>query len=72
MFQAQGAEQAAELVDDSIVDVLTASGTVDEVKTRIDAYRAAGMQLPIIFPLGEDISSVIPGLERSLNKGNKI
>lgn len=62
VFGQQGAEQAGKFIDDGIVDALTASGTADEVGARIDRYRAAGMQLPIIFPLGEDLSGVIDAL----------
>jgi 5,10-methylenetetrahydromethanopterin reductase len=61
-FEASGADHAAELVDDSVVDALTAAGTPDEVRRRIEAWRTAGMQLPIIFPLGDDIAGAIRAL----------
>jgi 5,10-methylenetetrahydromethanopterin reductase len=61
-FEADGAEQAAQLIDDAIVDALTASGSADEVRHRLEQYRAAGMQLPIIFPLGDDIAAAIEAL----------
>jgi 5,10-methylenetetrahydromethanopterin reductase len=61
-FESAGAEQAAELVNNRVVDALTASGTLSEVRERIGEYRAAGMQLPIIFPLGDDPAGVIEAL----------
>ena len=63
VFTVKGGEQAAELVDDAVVDMLTASGTVADVKARMSQYRAAGLQLPIIFPLGDSIDEVIKALE---------
>ena len=62
VFEKQGAEQAAKLIDDAVVNKLTASGAAAEVRARIEQYRAAGMQLPIIFPLGEGLSEVIETL----------
>ena len=65
VFESQGAEQAARLIDDSVVDSLTASGDAAEVRTRIDHYRAAGMRLPIVFPLGDAAGPVIEALSVS-------
>jgi len=35
-------------VPDSYVEGMTASGTPDEVHARVEQYRAAGVQLPIL------------------------
>jgi 5,10-methylenetetrahydromethanopterin reductase len=51
VFHEQGLEAAAPLVGDEIVDRLTAAGTPDECRARIDEYRAAGVQLPVLFPV---------------------
>ena len=54
-FTQGGQAAAAEHVDDSVVDYLTASGTPEECHRRIEAYRAAGLQLPILFPLDPNV-----------------
>lgn len=50
-FEERGLEAASELVEDDVVDRLTVAGTVDECRARLDEYRAAGVQLPILAPL---------------------
>jgi 5,10-methylenetetrahydromethanopterin reductase len=45
-------------VSDAMVDAVTVSGTPDECRARIADYRAAGVALPILFPLG-DLRSAI-------------
>ena len=37
-------------VPDSMVEGMTASGTPDEVRARVDEYRQAGVQLPLLRP----------------------
>jgi 5,10-methylenetetrahydromethanopterin reductase len=58
-FADDGLEAAARQVTDAMVDALTASGTPDECRARIAAYRAAGVALPILFPLGDNPQDVI-------------
>jgi 5,10-methylenetetrahydromethanopterin reductase len=50
-FEEGGLEAASELVEDDVVDRLTVAGTVDECRARLDEYRGAGVQLPILAPL---------------------
>lgn len=57
--QTGGLAAAAAQVSDAMVDAVTASGTPAEVHTRIAAYRAAGVNLPILFPLGDNLRGVI-------------
>jgi alkanesulfonate monooxygenase SsuD/methylene tetrahydromethanopterin reductase-like flavin-dependent oxidoreductase (luciferase family) len=45
-----GKDALIEAVPDSYVEGMTASGTPDEVKARIQAYRDAGVHLPILRP----------------------
>jgi alkanesulfonate monooxygenase SsuD/methylene tetrahydromethanopterin reductase-like flavin-dependent oxidoreductase (luciferase family) len=45
-----GKEALIKAVPDSYVDGMTASGTPDEVRARVEQYRAAGVQLPILRP----------------------
>ncbi|MBK9942496.1 MAG: LLM class flavin-dependent oxidoreductase [Kouleothrix sp.] len=40
-------------VTDDMVRAVTVAGTPDECRARIDDYRAAGVGLPILFPLGD-------------------
>jgi 5,10-methylenetetrahydromethanopterin reductase len=46
-----GADVAAAAVDDDAVDALSAAGTPAECRARLDAYRAAGVDLPILVPV---------------------
>ena len=45
-------EGAAKLVPDELIQALGIAGTPTECRKRIEAYRRAGIALPIIFPLG--------------------
>jgi alkanesulfonate monooxygenase SsuD/methylene tetrahydromethanopterin reductase-like flavin-dependent oxidoreductase (luciferase family) len=45
-----GKEALIKAVPDSYVEGMTASGTPDEVRARVEQYRAAGVQLPILRP----------------------
>jgi 5,10-methylenetetrahydromethanopterin reductase len=46
-------EAASKLVPDEIVGMLTASGTPDEARARVDDYVRAGCTCPILYPLGD-------------------
>lgn len=61
-FETEGGEAAAQYIDDKVVDMLTASGTPQECRSRIEAYRAAGVQLPILFPLDPNVRMVVETL----------
>ena len=54
-----GVEAGAELVGDEVVDSLTVAGTPDECRRRLDDYRRAGIQLPVLIPLEGAIEPVI-------------
>ena len=43
---------ASRLVPDDIVQMITASGTPDEVRAKVDEYVATGCTCPILYPLG--------------------
>jgi alkanesulfonate monooxygenase SsuD/methylene tetrahydromethanopterin reductase-like flavin-dependent oxidoreductase (luciferase family) len=45
-----GKEELIRAVPDAYVESMTASGTPDEVRARVERYRAAGVQLPILRP----------------------
>ncbi|MGQ9814821.1 MAG: LLM class flavin-dependent oxidoreductase [Candidatus Roseilinea sp.] len=46
-------EQAMALVPDDVVQLITASGTPDEARSKVDEYRANGCTCPILYPLGD-------------------
>ena len=45
--------QAMRLVPDDLVERITASGTPDEVRAKVDQYRKNGCTCPILYPLGD-------------------
>ena len=61
-FETQGLESASDLVRDDVVDRLTVAGSVDECRARLDEYRAAGVQLPILAPLEQTMELAVESL----------
>jgi 5,10-methylenetetrahydromethanopterin reductase len=61
-FEERGLEAASGLVSDDIVDRLTVAGTVEECRARLDDYRAAGVQLPILAPLESTMDLAVDAL----------
>ncbi len=61
-FAAGGVEAAAALVGDEVVGRLSASGTVEECRRRIDDYREAGIELPILAPVEGALELTIDSL----------
>jgi 5,10-methylenetetrahydromethanopterin reductase len=59
VFHGDGVEAAARLVDDAIVDSLTAAGTPEECQARIDEYRCAGVDLAVMVALDGAIEQTI-------------
>ncbi len=51
--------QAARLVDDSVVQSVTAAGTATECKAKIQDYIDAGATYPVLYPLNDDLRSFI-------------
>ena len=50
---------ASRLVPDEIVQMITASGTPDECRSKVAQYVAAGCTSPILYPLGPDVRLMI-------------
>lgn len=50
---------ASKLVPDDVVQMITASGTVDECREKVTEYMAAGATCPILYPLGDDVHAMI-------------
>lgn len=55
---------ASKLVPDDIVQMITASGTPDEVRSKVDEYVASGCTCPILYPLGDDVHLMIDTFAR--------
>ena len=52
-------EEAMRLVPDDVVQLITASGTPDEVKAKVREYVEYGATCPILYPLGPDVRMMI-------------
>jgi 5,10-methylenetetrahydromethanopterin reductase len=52
-------EEAMRLVPDDVVQMITASGTPDEVRRKVREYVSYGATCPILYPLGEDVRLMI-------------
>jgi 5,10-methylenetetrahydromethanopterin reductase len=50
---------ASKLVPDEIVQLITASGTPEECRAKVDEYVRAGCTCPVLYPLGHDVESMI-------------
>jgi 5,10-methylenetetrahydromethanopterin reductase len=51
--------EAMKLVPDDVVQMITASGTPEEVKAKVREYVASGATCPILYPLGDDVRLMI-------------
>lgn len=52
-------KEAMKLVPDDVVQLITASGTPEEVKAKVREYVSAGATCPILYPLGSDVKLMI-------------
>lgn len=50
---------AMKLVPDEVVQLITASGTPDEVRAKVHEYVASGTTCPVLYPLGDDVEAMI-------------
>ncbi len=51
--------RAMRLVPDEVVQMVTASGTVDECRAKVQEYIDAGCTCPVLYPLGDDVKAMI-------------
>jgi 5,10-methylenetetrahydromethanopterin reductase len=51
--------EAMKLVPDEVVQLITASGTPDECRAKVEEYIAAGCTCPVLYPLGDDVRAMI-------------
>jgi len=52
-------ERAMALVPDDVVELITASGTPDECRAKVDEYTHEGCTCPVLYPLGDDVAAMI-------------
>jgi len=50
---------ASALVPDEVVQMITACGTAEECRAKVDEYVKAGCTCPILYPLGDDVRLMI-------------
>ena len=62
VFTDGGVDAAAPLVGDDVVNLLTAAGTVQDCRGRLDEYRAAGVELPVLAPVDGTLELTINAL----------
>jgi len=51
--------EAMKLVPDDVVQLITASGTPDECRDKVQEYIDNGCTCPILYPLGDDVRAMI-------------
>ena len=51
--------EAMKLVPDAVVQLITASGTPDECRAKVQEYIEAGCTCPVLYPLGDDVRAMI-------------
>ena len=54
-----GLEKAKALIDDNLVQLITASGTADDCLKKVEEYNSTGCTCPILYPLGDDVEAMI-------------
>ena len=57
--KSEGLEKAIPLVEDKIVQMLTASGTSDECRKKVQAYVDEGCTCPLLWPIGTNVQELI-------------
>ena len=58
-----GLEKATQLIDDKLIQFITASGTTDDCLKKVEEYNITGCTCPILYPLGDDVKAMINAFE---------
>jgi 5,10-methylenetetrahydromethanopterin reductase len=58
----QGRADAVDLVSDAMVEAFYLAGTAVQCRARLEEYRAAGVELPLLLPRLEDYATVVEAL----------
>jgi 5,10-methylenetetrahydromethanopterin reductase len=61
-------EKAMALVPDDVVQLITASGTPEEVRAKVREYVASGCTCPVLYPLGDDVRLMIDTFAEGYSK----
>jgi 5,10-methylenetetrahydromethanopterin reductase len=61
-------EKAMALVPDDVVQLITASGTPEEVRAKVREYVASGCTCPVLYPLGDDVRLMIDTFSEGYSK----
>ena len=51
--------EAMQFVPDELIERISASGTPDEVRAKVEEYNRSGCTCPILYPLGDDVKLMI-------------
>ncbi len=62
-------ERAMALVPDDVVQLITASGTPEEVRAKVREYVAYGCTCPVLYPLGDDVKLMIDTFAEGYSRG---
>jgi len=60
-----GLEKAMELIDDGLVRLVSASGTAEDCRKKVEEYKQTGCTCPILYPLGEDVEAMISAFSKA-------
>jgi 5,10-methylenetetrahydromethanopterin reductase len=58
-----GLEKAKALIDDKLIQLITASGTADECTRKVGEYNNTGCTCPILYPLADNVETMIDAFE---------
>jgi 5,10-methylenetetrahydromethanopterin reductase len=58
-----GLENAKQLIDDSLIQLITASGTPEDCLKKVKEYHSTGCTCPILYPLADDVHAMINAFE---------
>jgi 5,10-methylenetetrahydromethanopterin reductase len=61
-------EKAMALVPDDVVQLITASGTPEEVRAKVREYVSSGCTCPVLYPLGDDVRLMIDTFSEGYSK----
>ena len=59
-----GLEKAKALVGDELVQLITACGTAEQCRKKVEEYINTGCTCPILYPLGDDVHAMIDVFEQ--------
>ncbi len=58
-----GLEKAKALIDDKLVQLITASGTANDCMKKVEEYNKTGCTCPVLYPLADDVEAMIDAFE---------